>query len=66
MKCLRVVDPEMSKVVLLFSLRIFWLSRFGCRGILVLAKITLPEVLVWGPIVVEVGAEGAGRPGEVV
>ena len=66
MKCLRVVDPETSKVVLLFSLRNFWLSHFGCRGILVLAKVTLPVVLVWEPVVVEVGAKGAGRPGEVV
>ena len=66
MKCLRVVDPETSKVVLLFSLHNFWLRCFGCRGILVLAKVTLPEVLSWGPIVGEVGAKGAGRLGEVV
>ena len=64
--CFRVVDPETSNLVLLFSLCAFLLRRFGCRGIFILEKVLLPEALDGEPVVVEVGAEDEDRPGDVV
>ena len=65
-KCFRVVDPETSIVVLLFSLRAFSLRRFGCRGIFILERVLLTEALDGEPVIVEVGAEDEDRPGGVV